>query len=575
MIHYNLSCKHRLSQLIHVKVVFKQVEASNLIRLQLAAWRPGRYEFQHFARNITNIKAYGPEEKPLIIQKTARNVWEISTVPAGDIRVEYDYSCTQLDAGGSWIDDQLLYVNPINCLLYFPDHLDVPCQLHLDFEDLNSISPASSLSFKKGIAHCSNFFELADSPFFISQQQDHDEYTVKGYRFHLWTHGTIAYDKAVLKQHFIAFTEAQIDSMGVFPEKEYHFLLLLFPFQHYHGVEHHRSTVITLGPSQELNERALYQELISISSHELYHAWNICKIRPQELLPYRLEEENYFRTGFVAEGITSYLGEYFLRKSNFFSRKDFLKEIEQWFLRHRTHRGLKRASLSDSSFDLWVDGYTPNAVDYKVSIYVAGALAAIALDLKIRWSHPEKSIHDLMRTLYTNTAQQNMGYTPEVLQQNMADLIGKKASAEFWETCIEGQGIDEYVSSLLHEFGVAVNAVPSALRHERLFGIKLKPGQNKPEIAKVQVLSPAASQLMPDDLILSVDGINISNTTGLEEQLTGKTQATFYVLRKGRELEAELTSNENTYWDKVSVQKNSEASEEQKLRYKSWLGSNA
>ncbi len=572
--HYSLSYSHRLSQIIHIKLAFKQGQKEESIRLHLPAWRPGRYEFQHYARNIINIRAYGPKGKELLVQKTARNVWEIVHIPSGEIRVEYDYSCTQLDAGGSWIDDQLIYINPINCLLYLPNLIHEPCQLHLDFEDLNSISPASSLTFKKGTANCPNFFELADSPFFISLQQAHDTYKVKGALFHIWTHGHIAYDKKLLRQHFIDFTEAQINSMGEFPEKEYHFLLLLFPFQHYHGVEHHRSTVITLGPSQELNEAALYQELISISSHELYHAWNICKIRPQEMLPYRFEEENYFRTGFVAEGITSYLGEYFLVKSKFFSRKDFLKEIEQWVLRHRTHRGFKRASLSDSSFDLWVDGYIPSAVDYKVSIYVAGALAAIALDLNIRLTHPEKSIHDLMRSLYVDVTQQQMGYTEAILQHKITDLIGNKACKVFWETCITGQDVDQYVTTLLNEFGIEVNPIPSTLRHERLFGIKLKPVQNKPEIAKLQVHSPAATQLMPGDLILSVDGINISNATGLEEQLTGKTLATFCVLRKGRELEVELTADNQTYWDKVSVQKNSEASEEQKLRYKSWLGSN-
>jgi predicted metalloprotease with PDZ domain len=575
MIHYTLSCSQRLSQLLQVSMAFEQPVASPSLALHLPAWRPGRYEFQPYARNILQVKAYGPTDQRLTVEKSARNVWQIQQAPAGKIRVEYEYSCTQLDAGGSWIDDQLLYINPINCLLYLKERMEEACQFQLDVEGMQSLSPASSLLFRDGLAQTKNFYELADSPLFISTQQGHDEYLVGGTHFHIWTHGQVSYDKALLRQHFIDFTDAQVQAMGSFPVEAYHFLLILLPIQHYHGVEHQRSTVITLGPSQALNDVALYQELISISSHELYHAWNICNIRPQEMLPYRFEEENYFRTGFVAEGITSYLGEYFLRKSKFFSRKQFLYELQAWFLRHRKHRGLERASLSDSSFDLWVDGYIPSSSDYKVSIYVAGALAALALDLNIRLASPGKSIEDLMKSLYHDIAQQGKGYTESILRKGISTLIGEAACETFWNTCITGHDVDAYAMALLEEFGVAVKPVRSTLRHERLFGFTLKPTQKKPEVAKVHFDSPAAAQFMPDDLILSVDDVNISNATGLEEQLTGKTQAVFYVLRKGRELELEVSTDERRYWDQVLVEKNSEASDEQKLRYKDWLGNNA
>jgi len=360
--------------------------------------------------------------------------------------------------------------------------------------------------------------------------------------------------------------------MEHFPEKEYHFLLLLFPFRHYHGVEHHQSTVITFGPTQEFGDTSLYEELISISSHELYHAWNICKIRPREMYPYRLQQENYFRTGFVAEGITTYLGEYFLRQSGFFSEERFLLEIEQWFNRHRMHRGFQRASLADSSFDLWVDGYIGSSTDYKVSIYVAGALAAIALDLHIRLANKDKSLFDLMRTLYQEKALRFEGYTESYLQNEIHTLIGGKEEKQFWNKCITGHSVDSYATEALEQFGISVRSVSSNYCHERILGIKLKPSHSKLEVAKLHAGSPSSHCFMAEDLLVAVNDVPVHTLEELQAALELSSHPQFSVLRKGRTITFSIPIKDgHDYWITTSVQKNSDASDEQKLRYNDWM----
>lgn len=569
MIQYTISCANRMSQNIQIKLVF-EATGGQTVELGLPAWRPGRYELQTYAKNIFGVKAYGADKKTLFIVKTQRNTWALSTLSDGPVEVLYEYSCTQFDAGGSWIDDSIIYINPINSLFYLKGREEEPCTLSLDFPQ-SSGAVAGNLSFTKGTAQAEHYFRLADSPFFISAQQGHDYYQLNGVTYHIWTHGEIAYDREVLLKHFSDFTYVQVANMETFPEKEYHFLLLLLPFTHYHGVEHQQSTVITLGPAQDLAKTNLYEELISISSHELYHAWNICKIRPAELNPYRLDKENYFRTGFVAEGITTYLGEYFLRQSGFFSEERFLLEIEQWLNRHRLHRGLQRASLADSSFDLWVDGYSASSADYKVSIYVAGALSAVALDLKIRLANPSQSVFNLMRTLYQETALKHKSYTENSLQENIRALIGKEEE-NFWNQCITGHSVDIYVSEVLKQFGVSVKTVSAYYDHERLLGIKLKPNSTKLEIAKLQENSPAAQYFMIDDIILAVNNIKMHTLHQLQTALEITHLPEFSVLRKGREVAFSIRLEDGTnYWATTSVQKNSEASVEQKLRYENWM----
>ncbi len=570
MIQYTISCTNRLSQNIQIRLFF-EVSGKQIVELGLPAWRPGRYEFQTYARNVFGVKAYDSKKKPLAISKTGRNTWTITDATEGPVEIFYEYSCTQFDAGGSWIDDTLFYINPINCLLYVKSREEESCSLNLNFPDTSSV--ASNLSFIKGTAQAEHYFRLADSPFFISEQQAHQQYQVEDTTYHIWTHGEIAYDKQALLKHFTAFTDVQVAAMQTFPEKEYHFLLLLLPFTHYHGVEHQRSTVITLGPAQDLSKSHLYEELISISSHELYHAWNICKIRPSEMLPYRLHEENYFRTGFVAEGITTYLGEYFLRQSGFFTEERFLLEIEQWLNRHRQHKGLERSSLSDSSFDLWVDGYIGSSADYKVSIYVAGALSAIALDLNIRLANPGQSIFNLMRTLYQEKALQGMGYTEESLQQDIHSFLGAEGKT-FWDHCIKGHSVDTYVSGALEQFGISVTSLSSPYVHERLLGIKLKPSVTKLEIAKLKEGSPASRLFMTDDVIQSVNDIAVNTVETLQAELMKSPQPSFLVWRKGRTISFTMAVEENQdYWAATSVKKNSEASVEQKLRYTNWMQS--
>ena len=66
-----------------------------------------------------------------------------------------------------------------------------------------------------------------------------------------------------------------------------------------------------------------YNSLLHISSHELYHTWNIKAIRPKEMYPYDYSQENYFRTGYVAEGVTTYMGDLMLHKAKVTTWQEF------------------------------------------------------------------------------------------------------------------------------------------------------------------------------------------------------------------------------------------------------------
>ena len=117
----------------------------------------------------------------------------------------------------------------------------------------------------------------------------------------------------------VAFTRAQLSYFGSFPVPSYHFLYLFPDRDVRHGVEHEDSTVIALGPAERVRSKEGYMEIIGIASHELYHAWNVKRIRPAEWMPYDFANACPSELGYIAEGVTTYMGDLFLFEARSFA----------------------------------------------------------------------------------------------------------------------------------------------------------------------------------------------------------------------------------------------------------------
>ena len=79
-----------------------------------------------------------------------------------------------------------------------------------------------------------------------------------------------------------------------------------------------------MGPAADFQQDHLFKDLLGISCHELFHTWNVKSIRPVEMMPYDFTRENYNRSGFVTEGVTTYYGDYLLLRTGSFTN-------EYWF----------------------------------------------------------------------------------------------------------------------------------------------------------------------------------------------------------------------------------------------------
>ena len=124
--------------------------------------------------------------------------------------------------------------------------------------------------------------------------------------------------------------------------------------------------MITLGPSYSVFEKnGLYNEFLGVSSHELYHTWNVKKIRDEKMVPYDFTKENYSELGYIAEGITTYYGDQMLLRSGAFNNQEFETCFNQFLAKHFDNFGRFNMSVAQSSLDTWLDGLRARNTEQK------------------------------------------------------------------------------------------------------------------------------------------------------------------------------------------------------------------
>ncbi|HEY8402514.1 MAG TPA: M61 family peptidase [Cytophagaceae bacterium] len=568
MLKYSVSYAHPEQKIIEIQLITTS-QPGIPTTFQLPAWRPGRYELQNYARNIVKFQAFNTKTgASLAWKKTHRENWQVSASEADEIKIVYTYYASQMDAGGSWIDDEQLYINFINCMMYPIGKEKEACEVTLNIPDNYKIACGLKNEGKK--LYADNFLHLSDSPLIASPYLQLKTYHVENIPFHIWILGQVSPNWDKLISDFTRFTKEQLAVMGDFPEKDYHFLFEFLPYKQHHGVEHRNSTIITLGPSEAFHSDNFYHEFLSISSHELFHTWNIAKIRPVEMMPYDLTKENYFTTGFVAEGITTYYGEYFLARAGVFTQDQYFHELNSQLKRHFENFGNFNLSLADSSFDLWVDGYTQGVPNRKVSIYTKGCILALIVDLEIRRATGnQKSLDDVMRVLWEDFGKKEKGYSLDDFSSIVEQIAGSSLLPILEEAVFGTTDLKQSLENALSFIGCELSITDSRYSTERNFGFKISQKDGKTTVEQIEPGSPAERLLSKDDEIIAVDKLKVYNN--LNDLLAHKKKVEITLFRKHKLQTIVLETTSNTFFKNYKIVKSNKASKEQMDNFRCWL----
>jgi len=570
---YEISCDKPNVQYVHIRYTIPAPDPECLVHLP--AWRPGRYELGNFARNVKGFRACDPGGNTLRAVKQSKDVWKVEAGEITSLVVEYDYYAGVLNAGSTWLDAEMLYMNPVNCLMYLPERISEKCILKLhvpeNYRVATGMRSLGDLRFE-----AADFHELADSPFIASASLQHRDFTLEGVRFNLWFQGEVKPEWERILHDTEQYAREQLQVMGDFPVPEYHFLYHIGSTAMYHGVEHLTSTVICLGPSYEIFRDRLYPEFAGISSHELFHAWNIKTIRPADMMPYDYTRENYSELGYVAEGVTTYYGDLFVLRSGILGQMEFFRNLNTWLTRYMHNFGRFNYSVAESSWDTWLDGYEPGVPHRKVSIYNEGALLAFMADLIIRKHSAQLySLDDVVRALYEEFGKAGKGYTRNDYKELLERFAGVSFDGYFLRFI---EGTDDYMPGLeeyLAFIGLQVHELPADKYSERVFGFKTRTEAGKVLVAAMQPDSPSEKAgLMLHDEIRTVNDMRVTDNLNDWMEFAEGSAVELTVNRNGRTRRISMQPDGNTYYGKWEALKDPFATPAQKEAYRRWSKQN-
>ena len=515
---------------IHVEMSF-DVDSDAPVRLSLPSWTPGSYELDHFAQNIRNVSATQAGQ-PVDWDKTDFDTWRVAPPRTGRVTLAYDYLADALDVGSAWTAPDLAAFNGTN-LFMFPEGQD------LDFDAEIRVSTEPDWGVATGLTPgagartytADHYDELVDMPTFVGDF-DLDSLRIDGkwYRLATYPSGVMAGgDREMMWDHIEAMMPPMSDVFGEVPWDTYTTLLV---FQEGLGggsaLEHSNSHYGIYDPLFIGNP-----VLPSITAHEIFHAWNVKRLRPSDLWPYEYGRPMPTELLWVSEGITDYYADLALVRGEIIPPGLFY-QITQGKI--DDVRQTAAVALEDASLSTWIQPRDGTATIY----YDKGSLAGFMLDVLIRdASDNARSLDDVMRRMYQTAYLEGEGFTEEEWWAAVRQAAGGRDFQDFHDRFVDGREPypwDEILPLAGLTLDVQVASVPR-------IGITTQGSEDGVLVVDVVPGSAAgAAGVQPNDILVRVAGIPAEDNSFGEvfrNRFEGQAPGTPYeivVHRDGQEL---------------------------------------
>ena len=539
----------------------------DVLEFEMPVWTPGSYKVRDYSRYVDKVKAEDGSGKQLDCEKTSKSSWKVQCEGAEEVVLSYRVYCNELTVRTSQVTSDHGYINGTSVFMYVKGMLDAECELEIKpYKDWKKISTGLR-KVSDNLFTAENYDILADSPIEIGNQEIL-EFESDGKKHYICIYGKGNYDTKKFVEDFKKIADAESKMMGGLPYEDFTFLIT-FAEGAGGGLEHLNS-FSAMYPPWVFDDEKKYKRFLGLISHELFHVWNVKRIRPIELGPFDYSGEVYTKMHWVTEGWTSFFDNLLLRRAGIVDDKEYLEFVAEEVNEIMRYKGRFHQSLEDSSYDNWIKFYIrhENSRNDQISYYKKGSLVAMMLDIEIITNtNCEKSLDDALRMLYKDfKTDPSKGYTGERVKQVCESVAGKNLD-EFWEKYI--RGTDELpLAEYLAKAGVELK--DKNKENEIKLGILInKSGDN---IILEEVYdggSAYAAGLSTGDEIIAVDGIRATNTnfkgvvsalkTGDETDITYSRAGTIREL-KMKVLEQvptyelikkeEMTDEENKVWDK-------------------------
>jgi predicted metalloprotease with PDZ domain len=294
-------------------------------------------------------------------------------------------------------------------------------------------------------------------------------------------------------------------------------------------MEHRNSTILTAPYSIRIPDEQL--ALLSTVAHEFFHSWNVERIRPASLEPFKLDAPNPSAELWFAEGFTSYYAPLTMQRTGLWSVEDFAGRIGYTLdVVTRSPARKYRSAVDVSRLAQFVDqaAWTDptSFANHFVSYYDWGAMIGLALDLTLR----SRSDHNVTLDHYMRRLWQEFGrapasvegavarpYTLQDLQNILAEVAGDRAFAdEFFSRFVHGREMADHATLLARAGLVLRKRSPG---RAWIGPVSLEYTGNGARVTEqtIEDTPVYAAGLDRDDEVLSVEGVGIGSSARLEE----------------------------------------------------------
>jgi predicted metalloprotease with PDZ domain len=489
--------------------------------LVLPVWTPGSYLVREFARHVRDFTAREKNGRGIIpAEKVAKNVWRLSlpsrkSESPGLLSISYRVYAHELTVRTSHLDASHGYGNGANLFFHVEERKDEPQEVV--FRLPPGWKTSLALPEIRGVFRAADYDELVDSPFECGTHRTFG-FSVQGvpHTLAIWGHGNEEPKRLVRDLKRLVREVAAL--FGGLPYARYLFFVHLSPGAR-GGLEHRASQSVALDPHAFRPEKS-YRDALLLFAHELFHAWNVKRIRPEPFGPFDYGREVYTKDLWALEGVTSYYETLLALRAGLLTEA---QAFEQWTTLWKGHLetpGRKVQSAEMASFDAWIRFYRPdeNSLNVSESYYRRGALLGLALDLTLRRATGgRRGLDDVMRRLFRAYAAKGKAYPPGAFEAAAAGVAGARPLVRrFFDRCVRGTGTPDLARLLLsaglrlREAPEAEEGVPDAARPRvrASFGWRAKSESGRLVVAEVVAGGSAErAGVSAGDHVVAVDGL--------------------------------------------------------------------
>jgi predicted metalloprotease with PDZ domain len=512
------------------------VSSSKPVLLALPAWSPGHYTLLWFARRVSGFAAEA-RGGALRWRKVGLQTWEIQPTAAGTVTVSFRYRADTVDRAVAWTASNFAFFNGTNVFLYPVGRgFDWPATVSVSTEPTWRVVTGMKSAQRPNDFRAENYHDLVDMPFYVGRfDVDSTRTSDRWVRFALYPAGamtTTRRDRTFEWLRRLLPTESTV--FGEIPFDRYTVFLRSDSAVNGGGLEHQNSQV------DEVRSARLDADLSGVYAHELFHAWNVKRLRPADMVPYRYDDAQPTTWLWVSEGVTDYYATLSLSRSGIIDSVAAYASVAIWIEDSKTHAATE-LSLSDASLSSWIGLLDGNDELY----YPKGALTGMLLDILIRDQTSNRhSLDDVMRALYQNTYKRGRGFTDADWWGTIARVAGRNAPfVDFRRRRVDGREalpVDSILALAALRFARVVISEPR-------FGITTHDDSLGVTIASLEVGGAgAAAALHVGDRVISAGAVPISSSRSfntVRAQYAGSALASIpFVIRRGSDTETVAVS---------------------------------